>query len=179
MGSNGAACFRPFLDIVHFDVQDGGLDAVHAVVVPSQDVAIFGLLPPVAQQRDPLRQRRVGGHGRAALAIGSEILARVEAEAADIADRSGAAALVFGSMGLSCILDHDEPVATGDLHDRIHIGHQPVQMHRHDRLRARRDRGFDGRRIHGPGDGIDIDENGPCAAIEEWPRWSRRMSSKR
>ena len=46
--------------------------------------------------------------------IRSQILAGIEAEAAEIADRSGASALVFCTMSLRRVLDHDEPVAASD-----------------------------------------------------------------
>ena len=98
-------------DVVHLDVQHGALNAVHAVIVAGDDVVVFGLLPPIAEQRNSSREFRVVGDHRPALAVCAEILAGIEAEAAEIADGSGAAALVLRAVSLRRVLDDDEPVA--------------------------------------------------------------------
>jgi hypothetical protein len=56
------------------------------VVVAVQDVVVFRSRPPIAQQRHAFGQIGAAGDGGAAFAVGAEVLARIEAEAADIAE---------------------------------------------------------------------------------------------
>ena len=156
----------PGFDVVHLDVEDRALDAVHPIVVAGDYVIVFGFLSPIAKQGNSSAELGPIGDHRPAFAIGAEVLAGIKAEAAKIADGARAPPLVFGAVRLRGVLDHDEPVSTGDLHDRIHVCDQAVQMDRQDRLRPRRDRGFDQGGIHRPGDGIDVDEDRLCAAIK-------------
>ncbi len=79
----------------------------------------------------------------AALAVGTEVLAGIEAEAAHVAEAADATALVLGAVRLAGILDHDQAVAARDLEDRIHVGRLAVQVHRDDGLGARGDRRLD------------------------------------
>ena len=37
---------------------------------------------------------------------------------------------ILGAVRLACILNHDETVPVGKSHDRIHIGHLAVKVHR-------------------------------------------------
>jgi hypothetical protein len=64
---------------------------------------------------------------------------------------------------LATVLDDQEAVSIGDLHQRRHVGRLTVQMHRHDGLRPRRDRGS----CRGGGQrqpvGIDIGKHRPRA----------------
>ena len=96
-------------------------------------VIVFGLLPPVSQQGNPPRELGLIADDRPALAIGTEVLAGIETETTEIADRSRAAAFVFSAMRLRRVLDDDEVVAAGNLHNRIHISHQAVQVDWQDR----------------------------------------------
>ena len=54
-----------------------------------------------------------------------------------------AAAVVFGAVRLGGVLDHDQAVLPGDLHDRVHVGRLAVEVDRHDGLGPRRDRRLD------------------------------------
>ena len=59
-------------------------------------------------------------------------------------------------MRLRAILDHPELVLARDRHDRVHVRRLAVQMHRDDADRARRDRGFDRRRIDREGGAVGV-----------------------
>ena len=95
----------------------------------------------VAEQAEAVGERVVVGRREAALA-GHEVLRRVQAEHRR-AEAPGAPAVVRGAVRLCGVLDDGEPVAVGDRHDRVHVGHEAVQVDRHDRLRPRRDGGLD------------------------------------
>src|ERR1700680_3552445 len=118
-------------------------------------MVVLGLLPPVPKQRNTSREFGLIGNDRPTFAKRTQILAGIKAEAAEISDRSRAAALVFCAMRLRSVLDDDEVVAAGNLHNGIHVSHQTMQMDRHDRLCPRSYRTLDQARIHCPGDGID------------------------
>ena len=56
-------------------------------------------------------------------------------------------------------------LATAD--DGVHVGHLAVEMDGHDRLRPRRDRRFQLRRIHGERVGFDVHKNRPRAGVAD------------
>src|SRR5688572_24061347 len=88
-----AALFRPALEIPQLHPQNRPLDAIHAVVVGLDRMLVAALFPPVPEQPYlPGERRIVGGQG-AALAVGAEILAWVEAEAGHLADRTASTPL--------------------------------------------------------------------------------------
>jgi hypothetical protein len=92
-------------------------------------------------------------------AVGAQVLARIEAEAAGVAEAADRAVLVDRAVRLARVLDHLEPVALGDLEDGVHVGRVAVEMDRHDRLRLRRDLRLDLVDVHRERDRIDVDEH--------------------
>ena len=100
---------------------------------------------------------------RSSVARGSEVLARMEAEASDVPDRSCPAAADGRAMSLGGILDHVEAVPTGLAEEGLHGGRLAVEVHGEQGSGARRD----GRRHLGFVDeerrriGIDQDRRGP------------------
>ncbi len=99
---------------------------------------------------------RVAGGHHAALAARAEVLARIEAEAAEVAEAAAAAALVLGAVGLRGVLDDDQAALPRDGEDRVHVGRLAVEVHRDDRLRARRDGGLELRRVHRVGARVNV-----------------------
>ena len=81
--------------------QDGRLNLVHARVEAKLQVVVALLRPVVAIQAQAARQLGVSGDDGATFAVRAEVLGVIEAEAAHVADRAGAAALVFGTMRLA------------------------------------------------------------------------------
>ena len=82
------------------------------------------------------REIVVVGDDHAAFAAGREVLALAEAEAADVADRTGGAALVDAAEALRAVFDDLQIVLLRDRHDRVHVGDDAVEVDHHDRLRA-------------------------------------------
>src|SRR6186997_1992382 len=104
---------------------------------------ISGLLATVSKARHSLCYPRVIGHQSTAVAIGAQILGRIETEAADISQRAGAFAFVTGPMRLAGVFDHKQLMAVRDVHNRLHIGRLSVQMHRNNRARGSSNRLLD------------------------------------
>ena len=91
------------------------MDAFHAGVVADFDVVVSAVLGVIAEAADAGGDGVVIGDDRAGFAEGAEILARVEAETADAADRADTAALMLGTVSLGGIFDEGETVPVGDL----------------------------------------------------------------
>src|SRR5262249_34487469 len=123
----GPARLGPLLEMTQLHPQNRALHPLHAVVESLEHVVIALLLSPVAKHADRLRVLFIAGDDRAAFAVCAKILARVEAEAARYPETAGAAPLVLRAMSLAGILDDLKSMALGDVENRIHVGHLPVQ----------------------------------------------------
>ena len=134
-------------------------------------VVVADAHPVVPVQADPVGQAVVVGRGEATLA-GHQVLGRVQAEHRR-PELPGAAAAVRRAVRLGGVLDDRDPAALRDLHQRVHVGHQAVQVDRHDRLRAGRDRGLDPVGIEAEVVGPDVHEHGSGAGLED--RADRRV----
>jgi hypothetical protein len=66
--------------------------------------------------------------------------------------------VVARTMGLRGILDYDQVVAPRDREQRVEVRRPAVQVHRHNRLRPRRDGSGHRRRIDRVGRGLHVDE---------------------
>ena len=93
------------------------------------------VLPECSQ---PRRQRRVAGRHDAAIAQGTEVFRRIQAERADRAQRPQFAAAQGRAMRLAAILDHRDAVTRADRQDRVQVGGLTVEMHGDDRTDRRR-----------------------------------------
>jgi hypothetical protein len=153
--------------MAQLDGKDGALDRIHAKIETFGDVQVFPLLTPVAQRAHTLGEVGAIRDDGAALAAGAEILSRVEAETTEIAERAGAPATALGAVGLRRILDHGDAVTLGYFANLFDLSEPPVQMHRHDGLRPRRDRGLETAWVHRPRRRIDVDQNGRRADVED------------
>ncbi len=122
-------------------------------------MVVLLLRAPVAQHPDRARVLGVVGHHHAALAIGAQVLAGVEAEAGHVGDAARAPALVFGAVRLAGVLDDHQSMPAGDLQQRIHVGRLAVQADRNDRLGLVGDRRLERRDVHREGLRIDVDED--------------------
>src|SRR5262249_59432173 len=96
-------------------------------------------LTPVAKRSDRARQLGVVRHDRTALAVGAQVLSRVEAEAAEVAERADTAALVLRTVRLARVLDHLQAVPGGDLQEGAHVGRLAVEVDPDDGTRLPRD----------------------------------------
>jgi len=99
------------------------------------------------------------GRHHAAIAESPQVLRREEAEAAEMAERSSGLALELCADGLGCVLDHNQVVPQRDIHDAVHIGHLPIQVHGDDGLRLFSDSCFDQGRVDVVSGRIDVGED--------------------
>src|SRR4030095_1890160 len=85
----------PRLEVFQFDAEYRALKTLHPVVEPSIFVLVASLFSPRAQQANLSGHLQITRDNRTPLTVGSEILSRVEAEAAELSHRSTAPALVL------------------------------------------------------------------------------------
>ena len=84
----------PFVQVPQLDLEDRTLNAFHAGVVADLDVMVPSVLSVVAQAADAGRDRGIVGNDGPCLAECTQVLAGIEAKAADAADRADTAALI-------------------------------------------------------------------------------------
>jgi hypothetical protein len=133
--------------------------------VAAQD---FVLVPAALRQPADIVQRPreivelagVGDHDPALAGI--DVLAGLEAEAAEVADRANRRPLPRRTPRLAGILQYRDPMLSGNLEHAVHVGRLPADVDRDDRLRPRRDRGLDPGGIDVVRFRIDVDEDRPC-----------------
>jgi hypothetical protein len=123
-------------------------------VVEAADAAV------VAQPAHLAPARIVGRH-RAGVAQRAEVLARVEAPRRGVSRGRPVAVppVEASAVRLRRILEHGRPCRSRDRLDRVHVGGLPVEMHREDGARARRDRRLDARRVQVVGRRIRLDRH--------------------
>ena len=95
----------------------------------------------------------------AALARG-EALAHLGAERAEGTEGPTALAAPLRAVSVGAVLDHEEPVLVGDLHDAIHVRGEAAVVHGHDSRGARRDGGLNGVGVDLVVVGLDVDDDG-------------------
>ena len=125
---------------------------------------------PVTQHANGSCERRVIGDDHAGLAVGAEVLARVETEAGHVAHTADAPALVLCSVGLATVLDHHQTVLLGDLENRVHVGRLAIQVYWDDRLRLVGDRRLQCRHVQRERLRIDVDEDRRGAGVVDGRR---------
>ena len=114
--------------------------ASRRAVHPSQDVHVLRCLAVLAERPHPRSRLRIRRHERARVAGGTEILAWVEAERRSGSDGAGALALALGPVCLAGVLDDGDPVGVSHRSQCTHVGHLPVEVHRHHGMRPDPDR---------------------------------------
>ena len=107
---------------------------------PTSVMVVLRLHAVRAQQPRPLRQRVVVGRQQARVAERAEVLAREEREAAERADAAEPAATCRSRRSPAPRPRSPGCRRAAAAQDRIHVGAQAEQVHRHDRLGPRRDR---------------------------------------
>ena len=138
----GLSLGAPPLEMRKLDVQHGGLQRVQAAVHADVLVVVARLHSMSAQQAELFGQLLVLGGQHATVADPSQIFGRIEAETADVAQRSGPMAFEFGTDRLRGIFDQQQMMAPGDRCDRGHVGTLTEQVDRNDGLGARGDACF-------------------------------------
>ena len=169
-GGVRASRFGPRFQMAQFDAQNGALDSLHSIVIALEFVNVLLFRAPVPQHANLVRELGAAGGHRSAFSAGSKVLARVEAEAAHLADAARAAALILRAVRLCRVLDHHQPVPARDIHDGVHVGRLSEEVNRHDRPGARRNGCLDPRDIDIERRRIDIHEDRPGAGIDDGGR---------
>ena len=100
----------------------------------------------------------VVGNEHAAFADG-ERLAAHQRHGGHVAEVAHLAAAVEAAVGVRHILDHLEPVAAGELHDRRHLRRVSAVVDHHQRPGASGDAVLQVRRIEAQGGGVDLREH--------------------
>src|SRR6266478_551963 len=136
----GAPLFIPLAQMRELGPENPGLDGIQPPVVTLYFVVVLLELAVISQHAYALGQPLiVSGYG-SSLSAGPEILPRIKTERGRMAYRSGfhpAILLpgeVLGSMCLASILDHAEVVFPGQFHNRVHVGHLPIEVNWNHRL---------------------------------------------
>ena len=153
--------------MAEFDAQDGGLQRVQAAVDAMNFVKIFLFAAVNAKHLETLGHGGIVGGDQAAIAGSAEIFGRKETEAAKIAEGSGEAAVVARADGLRGVFHDKKIFGFGDGEDGSEIGGKPEEMDGHDGFGVCGDGGFDIFGIEIEGDGIDVDEDGLGAELED------------
>src|SRR5712692_2042420 len=120
---------------------------------------VFPGLPVVTEQPQARRDLFRIGDDHPGVAVGAEVLAGIEAEAAQFTERPGLAAAVAGADGLRVVFDHLEAAARRHLEDGVHCGGQAVEMDRDDGTGFRRNLRFEQRRVEVERAGLDVREH--------------------
>ena len=108
---------------------------------------------------------------------GHDVLGRIEAEAAEIAHRSGLLSLVLGLDGVRTVLDDGQIVFTRDRHDGVHGACTSCEMDREDGPRPPRDFFQDFRRVNVHCPRLDVCEHGSAPRV--YDRVHRRTERHR
>ena len=146
--------------------ENRALKSFHPVVISAQHMVILAILSPIAQRADGLSILNIVSSHSAAFAICTQIFGRIKTKTRNVSDAAGGAALVFRTMRLCCIFDHDQSMTPRDFHDRIHVGRLTVKMYRKNGFGAGRDRSFNCARIQRERAGIDIDQHWTRARVD-------------
>jgi O-antigen/teichoic acid export membrane protein len=109
--------------------QHNRLEGVEPGVEPDSEVLVATLGAMVTEQANPPRQFGGLGQHRPGVAVGTEILARVETHPGQQAERAGRLAALGGAMGLGGVFDNDGP-ARGGGGDGGHRRHLAEEVHR-------------------------------------------------
>ena len=139
--------------------EDGRLHLVESRVETWFEMVVAVRLSAVPQPAQPGRERAVAGHDRAAVAKGTEVLRRIEAERAGHADGAHGSAAGCCQVRLTRIFDQRQFVPRGHLLQGVHIRGLSVQMHRQNRPCARRDGAFGCGRVERQTFRIDVGED--------------------
>ena len=110
----------------------------------------------MAQHADFPGQLGISGDDCPAIAVGTQVFARIEAESGSIAQAADPPALVPGAVCLGPVLQDKEVVLPADAEDGLHLSRTAVEMDGYDRGCAWRDRCLKGRWIQSVSSRVDV-----------------------
>lgn len=136
------ALIVPLVNVLQLGAQDAGVHIVQtAVEAKAVDVAL--VRPVVAQLPDSPVDVGVVRDERATVPKRAEVPLNDEADGCGVAQLANREAVAGGIDRLRVVLDNEQLVGVRGLLDRRHVGALTVKVDGNDRLRLRRDRGFD------------------------------------
>ena len=125
---------RPGIEVLELDREHHRLQFIEPEVPAYELVVVLRLHAVHAHHRELRRERGVVGDAHTRITERTQILGREERQAADVADTAGAALLAIGRTDrLRGILDDPQAELVRQGHQRRHVGHLPIEMHRHQR----------------------------------------------
>ena len=139
------------------DVQQSGLERIHAEVGADLAMEIFRLHAVHAEHAGALGERIVLRRDQAGITHAAEVLGREEARGAEITGRHRAASLPAGAHRLGGVLNHAELMGRGERLERIEIERLAKEVHRHDRAGTRADLPGGVREVDVEGVRVDVD----------------------
>lgn len=132
VGRDGPTALVPTRQVREFGAEDGGLEFIEPGVEAEFDVVIAVRLPVVPEVPEPGLEGSGGSGYGSSVSQGSEILARIEAPAREVAESSGGGTVAGRPMGLCGILDQGNPPGPGQPHDGFQRCAASVEVDRHD-----------------------------------------------
>jgi hypothetical protein len=145
-----------------FDAKHGGLQCIHSEVPANELVVVLGFHSVCPQHTCSLGQCGIIGCQESSVAKRSEVLARIEGEAADGTNSAHRSRLVRRADRLGSVFHNGDPCFSGRREDWVQIGAQPEEMDWKDRSRSRRDSRSRGGHVQVERRGIDVDEHRTC-----------------
>ena len=138
------------LDPFELHAKDRRLDLVQTAVVAEDLVHIPLAAPVVPQDPEPPGESLIVRRHHPAVAIGAQVLGRIEGERPRQAERPRLLPLPGGAESLGAVLDQNDSALPGHLGKRLHRRGPAEDMYGDDRLRPGRDprRGLNGIEIH-------------------------------
>src|SRR4051812_10045415 len=162
-GGGVAAALVPVRQVAQLDLEDRRLQGVEAVGAGRQLVVMASPLAVGAEQAHLGVQRRIAGHQGAAVSPATEVLGRVEAEAAGVAERADRPAAVEGAVRLAGILDDGDAALASKRQQRVHLDRAAEEVDRDDAARLLAQRLLHRRGGEQCGLRVDVDDDRRCA----------------
>jgi len=171
----------PFLDIRQLREAQRREEIEHMVLISALNqairsrvrlsVALPNLFGEAVQRKTARALGQVGAHGgkHAAFARG-DVFGGVETKHREIADRTDLLVAPRGFYRVRGVFDNREVVFARDRAQAIHVGALAVEMHRHERLGARRDGTFRRVGIEKVRCSIHVGEDRRCARVFDFIR---------
>src|SRR6266496_3897158 len=125
MAGMGAPRLVGSRQMLELDAEHRSLNSIHPAIPTEQHMMIFPRLAVIAQHLNLVLQLNAAGNHRSGLPKGTQVLARVKAEATCNSKGTRFPALVFGPVRLTGVFDDWQAVSGRNFENRVHIGHLP------------------------------------------------------
>ena len=120
------ACALPLGKVAKLYAEDSGLDFIETAIPAGFAADIFGGLAVVAKGAEARGEFGGIGDNHSSVAVSTEIFCGIEAEAGNIAERTGRTAFVGSADGLGVIFNDAKVMGASEIQNRIHVGGEAV-----------------------------------------------------